>query len=533
MTNHAKRCGTSSLEKMQERTLDEWMELFINDEGDVAAEPFMTSPQALDHTQLIHNGFVERVEDPTVGTMRQLGALCRMDGAPPSVQGPAPLLGQHTEDVIDGLDGHDPSPTTVSGDEFPTYPLEDVTVLDLSTVIAGPLTGSLISELGARVIRIETIDGDWMRQTTKKGFFVERTMAGTQGLSINLKTPEGQDILDRLLPKVDVVLHNMRPGAPERVGIGIERVRKAKPDAVYVYLGGYGSSGPHSHRPAMHPIGGAVGGGVLAQVGGPDTLPPPDAEISMDELRAQSRRLWRANEVNPDPNTAMVTATAITMALYARQRHGTPQYVETTMIGANAYVNADDFFDYDGRPPRPVQDRNGYGIDACQRLYQASDGWVFLMCPFEDEWRRLCQALERPDLLQDPRFVTSESRKKNDDALVSELEVVFTQRPALEWEKLLTSADVGCVQVEDRGMYHFFSEDPHVQQNALTAEVEHPRFGKFWRYSPVLEFSNTSCIVGPGILKGQHTLPILNELGYSVEQVYQLKADSVIDWEEP
>ena len=521
------------LEKMQERTLDEWMKLFMKDKGDVAAEPFLTSTQALDHSQLVHNGSIERVEDPTVGTMRQLGTLCRMDGAPPSVQGPAPLLGQHTKEVIDGIDGHGPRPAAASTGEFPAHPLEDVTVLDLSTVIAGPLTGSLLSELGARVIRIETVDGDWMRQTTKWGFFVERTMAGTQGLSIDLKTPEGQDILDRLLPKVDVVLHNMRPGAPERVGIGIDRVREANPDAIYVYLGGYGSSGPYSHRPAMHPIGGAVGGGVMAQVGGPETLPPPDAEVSMDELRQHARRLWRANEVNPDPNTAMVTATAITMALYARQRYGTQQYVETTMIGACAYVNADDFFDYDGRPPRAVPDRDGYGLDACQRLYQASNGWVFLMCPFEDEWQRLCQALERSDLLEDPRFITAESRKNNDDALVSELVALFSKRPALEWENLLTSADVGCVQVEERGMYHFFSEDDHAQQNEMTVEVEHPRFGKFWRYGPVLEFSNTSCTVGPGILKGQHTMPILNELGYSAEQVHQMRADGVIDWEEP
>ena len=98
------------------------------------------------------------------------------------------------------------------------------------------------------------------------------------------------------------------------------------------------------------------------------------------------------------------------------------------------------------------------------------------MCPFEDEWQRLCQALERADLLEDARFATSESRRTNDDALASEIEAVFIQRPALEWEKMLTSADVGCVQVEDRGMYHFFSEDPHAEQNAMTVEVEHPRF---------------------------------------------------------
>ena len=234
-----------------------------------------------------------------------------------------------------------------------------------------------------------------------KGVVANRTMAGTEGLSIDLKTPDGQGILRRLLPRVDVVLHNMRPGAPERVGIGIEKVRKLNPDAVYVYLGGYGSSGPHSHRPAMHPIGGAVSGGVMAQMSR-GSLPPEDSPMSMEELQAASRQLGRANEVNPDTNTAMVTATAITMALYARQRLGTTQYVETTMIGANAYVNADHFFDYEGRLPRSIPDVEGYGLGALHRLYEASDGWVFLTCPFEDEWRRLCAALDRSDLLRDP-----------------------------------------------------------------------------------------------------------------------------------
>ena len=521
------------LDKMQERTLDEWMDHFINVEGDVAAEPFMTSTEALDHPQMVHNGAVKIIEDPTVGSMRQLGPLFRLDSAPPRIQGPAPLLGQHTESVLADLDnapaGSEQSDVSERVD-LPAHPLEGFTVLDLSTVIAGPLAGSLLAELGARVIRIETLAGDWMRGHYD-GLASNRTMAGTQGLSIDLKTTEGQDILSRLLPKIDVVLHNMRPGAPERVGIGIEQVRALNPDAVYAYLGGYGSTGPHSHRPAMHPIGGAVGGGVVAQISS-GALPPEDADMTMDELRAVSRQLGRANEVNPDPNTAMVTATAITMALYARQRHGDHQYVETTMIGSNAYVNADDFFDYDGKPPRPVINADGYGTSALFRLYHAADGWVFLACPFEDEWPRLCSALGRSDLLEDPRFVTSDVRLTNDEALAFELGSIFETGSALDWESQLTSADVGCVQTEDRGMYHFFAEDEHVAQNSLTVDVRHPTFGEFWRYAPILEFSETPCVAGPGIMRGQHTFPILTELGYTESQIHQMRTDGVLDWEE-
>ena len=519
------------LERMQEQTMDEWMEFFVKVEGDVAAEPFMTSVEALDHTQVIHNGLVQEIEDPVVGDTRQIGPLCRMDASPPMIQGPAPQPGQHTEEVLSDL-SHSPQPSPIEGggDELPAHPLEGFTVLDLSTVIAGPVTGSLLAELGARIIRIETLAGDWMRNTFN-GLATNRTMAGTQGLSIDLKTTDGREVLNRLLPKVDVILHNMRPGAPYRVGIGIEQVRELNPDAVYVYLGGYGSSGPHSHRPSMHPIGGAVGGGVMAQIGSAG-IPDPDAPLSMDEIKAVSRRLGRANEVNPDPNTAMVTATAITMALYGRHRYGKPQYVETTMIGSNAYVNADHFFDYEGRLPRPTQDASGYGLNALHRLYESSDGWVFLDSPFEDEWRRMCETLGRPDLLSDKRFADADSRRANDDALVSELAAEFSQKPALEWEKLMTSADVGCVQTEDRGMYHFFSEDPHVEENGLKVDIEHARFGPMWRYAPILDFSDTKCIAGPGILRGQHTIPILKELGYTESQIHEMRANKALDWEE-
>ena len=530
------------LDKMLEKSLDEWMELFINVEGDVAAEPFMTSIEALDHPQLIYNGSVQMVDDPTVGPMRQLGPLFRMDAAPPRVQGAAPRVGQHTEEVLarqrSELRGvrkeSRPQPADHAPLTPPSHPLEGVTILDMSTVIAGPLAGSLLAEMGARVVRIETLAGDWMRGHYN-GLASNRTMAGTEGLSIDLKTAEGQDILSRLLPKVDVVLHNMRPGAPERVGIGIEQVRALKPDAIYAYLGGYGSTGPHSHRPAMHPIGGAVGGGVMAQISD-GALPPEDADMSMDELRSVSRQLGRANEVNPDPNTAMVTATAITMALYARQRHGDKQYVETTMIGSNAYVNADDFFDYEGRPARPVIDADGYGTGALFRLYRTTDGWVFLACPFEDEWPRLCSALAQyapmADLLEDSRFITADARKENDDALASELGSIFAGRPALEWERLLTEADVGCVQTEDRGMYHFFAEDEHVAQAGLTVEVSHLKYGEFWRYAPILEFSKMPCVAGGGIVRGQHTFPILRELGYTDEQIVAMRDKRVLDWEE-
>ena len=529
------------LAKMQERTLDEWMGYFINEQGDVAAEPFMTAKEGLSHPQMVHKGIVEQVEDPSVGSMRQLGTMFHMDGTPPSIKGPAPSLGQHTEEVLGqpaparaatngASNGASPISKLAPNEAAHPGPMSGVTVLDLSTVIAGPLSGSLTAELGARVIRIETLQGDMMRGHYN-GIATNRTMAGTEGLSLNLKTDEAQDILRALIPKTDVVLHNMRPGAPERVGIGFDQVRELNPDIVYVYVGGYGSTGPHSHRPAMHPIGGAVSGGAMAQMGR-GTIPPVDADLDMEEIVEVSRRLGRAQDVNPDPNTSMVTSTAIMMGLYARQRFGKAQYVETTMIGANAYANADGFFDYEGAPERPVADSNGYGLNALYRLYDADGGWIYLACPMDREWRDLCRVLDRSDLPNDPRFVDAKSREENDDALIAELAPIFAAQTPEHWETTLSAEDIGCVKVEDRGMFHFFDEDPHVKENGFTTEVEHLRHGQFWHHSPVLNFSETPGEVRGGILRGQHTKPILHDLGYTDDQIDELRAKGVLDWEE-
>ncbi|HAE33625.1 MAG TPA: hypothetical protein DCF86_07245 [Dehalococcoidia bacterium] len=519
------------LGRMGEKTFEEWMDLFVNEEGDVAAEPFMTSTEALSHPQVIHNGHVQTIDDPTVGPMKQLGPAFTMSPTSPRIQGPAPSLGQHNEEVISNTIPNVQLNKSHGSDPLPTHPLEGITVLDLSTVIAGPLAGSLVAELGARVIRIETLAGDWMR-LSNNGIASNRTMAGTEGLSIDLKTDEGQEILERLIPRVDVLMHNMRPGAPERVGIGFERARELNPNITYVYIGGYGSTGPYSHRPAMHPIGGAVSGGAITQAGR-ESIPPANAELTMDEIVRVSNRLGRAQDVNPDPNTSMVASTALVMGLYARERTGKPQYVETTMIGANATANADDFFDYQGKPPREIPDADGYGTSALYRIYEADGGWVFLACPMESEWSALCKALDREDLMADKRFQSAKNRAANEPALIGELSSIFAEKAPESWEKYLASEGVGCVRVEDSNMYNFFNNDDHVKVNNFTTEVCHKRFGKFWRYSPVLNFSRTPSKAGPGILRGEHTLPILIELGYTVEDVARLKEKKILDWEEP
>ena len=517
------------LEKVQQKTLDEWMSIFLSREGNAAAEPYHTSEQALDHPQIVHNGNVEEFDVPGAGRTRQLGPAVRMSQTPASARGPAPALGQHTGDVLARLAGEAPRHSTGAGAPMPKHPLEGITLLDLGTVINGPLGCALVAELGARVIRIEAPGGDWGRMGLP--FSAHRTMAGSQGICLDLKTEEGQEIMGKLAAKADLLLHSMRPGAPERTGIGYEQLKKINPDLVYLYAGGYGSTGPYSHRPSMAPIAGAVSGGGVAQMGR-DAFPPPEQPMSIDDIVEVARQLKRANDGTADHSTAMVNAVGLLLGLYARERTGTAQYVESTMIAANAYLNIDDFYWHDGKQPRPLPDRDGYGLHALYRLYRAKTGWVFLGCPFEEEWVALCNAIGRPELLDDPRFATAEARERHDDALAGELAPVFAEGEPLHWERLLTGVDVACVKAEDRGMYYFFNEDPHVKENGLLTQVEAPRFGSFWRYSPVVGFSEMSGRAGPGPLKGEHTRPILRELGYTDAQIQDFRQRKIVDWEE-
>jgi len=518
------------LEKIQEKDLDDWMHLFAGEASDVAAEPYMTSEAALDHPQILHNGHVGSVHHSEVGEMRQLGPMVIMAETPGSAKGPAPDPGQHTDEVLARLEMVTEPAAKGTHNPMPKIALEGVTLLDLGTVINGPLGCALVAELGVRVIRIEALDGDWGRQGLQ-GISVQRTMAGSEGVCLNLKTSEGQEIMHKLAAKADLLLHSMRPGAPERTGIGYEQLSKINPNLIYLYAGGYGSTGPYSHRPSMAPIAGAVSGGGVAQMGR-NSFPPHEQPMTIDEIIAVSTQLKRANDGTADHTTAMVNSVGLVLGLYARERTGRAQYVESTMIAANAYANADDFYWHPSKDSRRLPDRDGYGLDALYRLYRAKGGWVFLACPFEEEWQALCKAIGRPDLLEDTRFSTRTAREKHDDALIEELTRVFSASEPLKWEKLLTNADVACVKAEDRGMYHFFNEDHHVRENGFLQQVEATRHGEFWRYAPVVGFSATEGKAGPAPLRGEHTRPVLKELGYTDDQIQDYKQRSIVDWEE-
>jgi crotonobetainyl-CoA:carnitine CoA-transferase CaiB-like acyl-CoA transferase len=514
------------LRRMLERTADEWMADFIEN-GHVAAERFTDTQAALSHPQLLHNGDVIEVETRARGRMKQIGPVAKLLATPAQPAPDAPEPGEHG-DALWRLRPERRTPEARG--RSPRHPLEGMTVVEFATIIATPYACSILADLGARVIKVEAIEGDQMRGMLQ-GAGAAKTTAGKESVCLDLKDPRGQAIARQLIERADVLVHNYRPGVPERLGIGYEQVREYRPDIVYVSATGYGSDGPYSHRPNAHPVPGAALGGAFMQAGGPAAMAVSD-DVAI--LRETARQLMRANEVNPDPNTSLVIVSSVLLALWARETQGIGQHVQCNMMLANAYANIDDFVAYEGKAPRPVPDRDLYGLSALYRLYPAADGtWVFLACLTDEEWHGLTDALGLEQLRRDPRFADAESRRAHDAEIAAILCQAFPARHADEWERLLVEAGVGCARADEHGVPQFLDCSEHALENGFVAESDHLRFGPYWRTGSLVNFTRTPARLGGGVLAGQHTRQILRELGYASDEVDAFYAERVVNSELP
>ena len=507
--------------RLKTKPLDEWMRLFDAD-GDAGAEPFLTTQEAMSHPQFVHNKHVIEVMDPVFGRTQQIAPLAQMSDTPAAVQGPAPKLGEHTREVLAAVRaGQDPwsaaqEPLPPPRRQEIEHPLGDLTILELANHIAGPFGVTLLAELGARVIKIEPPEGDLLRRIMDAAV---KTIQGKQSIAIDLKTDTGKSILHKLVEKADVLVHNFRPGVEERLGIDYGGMAEINPRLVYVFAAAYGSSGPRAGRPVFGPgINAITGAGYYVNGEG---NPPTSG-------------------VHADPSSALGVATASLLGLYARERTGRGQHIETTMLNSTSYALSDDFIRYEGKPPRRLPDQGQHGFDALYRLYESSDGWVFLACRDESEWKTFCQATGREDLLKDPRFSSASARDGNDAALIQEIASIFGARKTDEWEQLLLARNVACVRADGQVFREFFVKDRAVRENDLittTSYVDYyPHkdqvvdFGEYLRHGNTVHFSRMTGVTGPPCGIGDYTQAIMKELGYSEEQTEKLKDEGVVTW---
>ncbi len=510
------------LERMLEKTCDEWMEIF-RAQGNVAAEPFTPTHDAVDNLDMAANGDTIEIEDPELGLVKQIGPIAHLRETPAEIVRPAPAVGEANGFSWTSRNGDVPMMTSPNGATPAGKPLDGFTILEFATIIATPIGVSMLADLGARVIKVEPIGGDPFRGMgggRLRGLLASKTNAAKESICIDLKDPEGQAIVADLIANADAIVHNYRPGVPDRLGIGYETARAINPEIVWVSANGYGPDAPGARRPSAHPIPGAVIGGALFQAG--SAMPPAGCE-TIEEIREASRQLMRANEANPDPNTGLLVASATLLGLYAQRRYGVGQEIYVNMLTANAYANSDDFLQYEGKPARRQVDGELYGTAPWYRLYEASDGWVFFAAPTCEEWEAFC-AEAAPHL--------SEQSADDEAAMTAAIAEVFAQAPAAEWEARLTAVGVGCVQADAGSVGDFFAKDAHVLANNFSPVANHRRLGEVRRWGPLTKMAGGRTDYGPGVLAGQETSEILAEVGRSPDEIDRLKTAGVV-WSEP
>jgi crotonobetainyl-CoA:carnitine CoA-transferase CaiB-like acyl-CoA transferase len=507
------------------RTLAEWQHVFETNPN-ISAEVFRFPREALDHPQIEHEGRSVVLDDPELGPVRRPAAMVFENGKPLSAPRPAPRLDEDGEELrtLAGDAAVAAAPATrASGD----LPLAGVRILDLGLMFAGPWAAALLTDLGARVFKVETLTGDTIRHVLP---FPEsggaRVMQGKESIALDLRTEEGKRIVHELARHSDVVLQAYRAGAAERAGIDEKTLREINPDLIYVNAPGYGTGGPYGSRPAYAPsIGAAVG---FSLTDAPDAA---DATASMQDIKAAAIRLTTAGAVpvmQADGISALGAASTMLLGLVGRARNRPVGPLTVTMLGTGTHALLDRVVDYPDRPASPTVDKGGHGYSALYRLYQAGEGWVFLAAPAEREWPALVEALVgEADLAGDERFATAQSRMEHDAALAEVLTGVFSRRPAADWEKFLTAVGVGCVQAAEAEPGVVVQTDPALSAEYATTAMS-PIFEEHLRFGPAVRFSRSATQAKGGCLAGEQTDAILREIGYDDEQIADLRARNIV-----
>jgi crotonobetainyl-CoA:carnitine CoA-transferase CaiB-like acyl-CoA transferase len=490
---------------------------------DISAEVFRSGPEALDHPQLRFEGRDVILQDPEHGAVRRPAAMVFENERPLSPPRPAPRLGEHGAGIL----ARPSVAGAATGDAPARLPLEGVTILDLGLMFAGPFGATILTDLGARVYKVESLAGDTIRNILP---FPEsggaRVMQGKESIQLDLQTREGKRIVHELARRSDVVLCAYRAGGAQRAGVDAATLQEINPELVYVNAPGYGTGGPYGARPAYAPtIGAAVG---FALTDAPDAA---DSTETLDDKKHGARRLAAAHAVpvlQADGASALGVASTILLGLLARARGRRPGPLTVTMLGTGTHALVDRIVDYPDRPGSPTVDRGGHGFSALYRLYRAGEGWVFLAAPAEKEWPELTAALAgEVDLAGDPRFATAVSRAANDAALAEVLGGVFARRVAAEWERTLTAAGVGCVQAVEAEPGVVFQTDAALAEEYGTTAMS-PTFEEHLRVAPPFRFSRSTTQAKGGCLAGEHTDSILRELGYDDAAIADLRARTIV-----
>jgi formyl-CoA transferase len=385
-----------------------------------------------------------------------------------------------------------------------SLPLEPYTVIDLTRARSGPTCVRQLAEMGANVIKVESREQD---DFTRDEFDFQNLHRNKRSMTLDLKHPRGVEVLKKLVAKADVLVENFRPDVKRRLGIDYEALSQVNPRLVYASISGFGQSGPYRDRPGYDQIAQGLGG--LMSVTGLPGQGPVRVGIPVADLTA-----------------GMFLAHGVLVALLERERSGKGQWVHTSLL--EAMVRMLDFQTTRWLIGKeiPPQAGNDHPTGIPTGVFKTAGGHMNIAASGQHMYRRLCEALDVPQLIDDPRFKTPQDRSKNRVACNAELEKATVTKSSADWVEILNKAGVPCGPILN--VKEVF-EDEQVRHLKLAVKVQHPRLGEQEVQNLPVTLSRT-----PGAVRtaspdlGEHTGQVLAELGYSREEIAALHRDGAV-----
>jgi formyl-CoA transferase len=392
-------------------------------------------------------------------------------------------------------------------------PLDGIRVIDLSRVVSGPLCTMNLADMGADVIKIEEPGrGDESRAFGPpflggESPYYLSVNRNKRSCTVNLKRDAGKAILWRLLDTADVVVQNFRPGAMARLGLDYDAVAARHPRLIYCSISGFGDSGPDAVRPGYDLV--VQGESGLMDLTGEADGPPTRIGTSIADLTA-----------------GVMAAQGITLALYARQTTGRGQHVKIAMLDAVASLLTYNAGNYFATGESPTRRGNDHPSVVPYQTLRAKDGWMNLAVANDSLWVRYCDAIERPDLRDDPRFATAPERVNHRDTLVPIIVALTAARTVQQWVDLLGAAGVPCGRIRNVAEV---CTNPQLTERGKVVDRPHPTAGIVTMIGLPIELSDTPGRIqtAPPLL-GEHTDDVLRDAGYTDDEIHTLRKDGAI-----
>ncbi len=368
--------------------------------------------------------------------------------------------------------------------------------------MAGPYCAMVLADLGADVVKIEPPSGDSTRQmpgavgTDSPSF--NAVNRGKRSVVLNLKAPEGRDIFLRLAAASDILIENYRPGVMTALGLDYDTVSALNPRIVYASISGYGQTGPHAHKGGFDLVAQGVSG-IMSITGEPGG-PPVKAGVPLTDLGA-----------------GLFALVGILAALHARERTGTGQHIDTSLVDAGVALSVWEATEFFAGIGVPTALGSAHRMNAPYQAIRCADGYITIGAANQRLFRRLCDVLGHPEWAAAPEFADNASRVRNRAALAARIESVLRERSCAHWLALFEANDFPCGPIND---YTAVFADPQVQAREMVVDVVHPTLGALKALGSPIKMSATPPDPSRRApLLGEHTNDVLREAGYSATEI--------------